>query len=62
MDGFKGYAFKRRVRERATGREGDVMSAPTIGTTGRVCFGVKFDDGRSQIRNEDTCVLLAERS
>jgi hypothetical protein len=57
---MKGYEFKRRVRETETGREGYVMTAPVIGATGRVCFGVKFDDGRSQIRNEDTCELIAD--
>jgi hypothetical protein len=50
--------YKARVREIDTGREGYVMTAPVIGATGRICFGVKFDDGRSQIRNEDTCELV----
>lgn len=31
------------------GREGKIITAPTIGATGAICFGVRLDDGSAKI-------------
>ncbi len=51
-------AFVPKVRVRTAKGDGHVFTAPTIGATGQVCFGVRLDSGQGIIAKHDETEIL----